>query len=139
MFAGSAGTINDELELKDIPKWDLMNHMVFIDRQEVTLFVQLSGEVEKSLEDLATINDNFDSFFLNSLDLTSGEQAAPFDRNTDIRSCQPCDEKLISYFTHRKNKLLVTNFADPQSNEIPADFLNRDIQDILIPHLNSFQ
>ena len=97
----------------------------------------LAGGSEKSREDLATINYNFDGFFLKSLDLIYGEQTALFDRDIYIRSYQTHNEQVISYFAHRKGKLLVLNLSDPGANKQIADFLNRDIREISIPHLNS--
>ena len=54
VFAVPAGIINDTLELKDIPTWDSMNHMVLIDRLEGTFAVQLSGD---EIADMKTVGD----------------------------------------------------------------------------------
>lgn len=97
----------------------------------------LGGRSEKSRQNLATINYNFDGFFLKAHDLIYGEQTAPFDRDVYIRFYQTHNEQVISYFAHRREKLLVLNLSDPGANKLLADFLNRDIGEISIPHLNA--
>ncbi|MCX6970134.1 MAG: hypothetical protein NTV93_08275 [Verrucomicrobia bacterium] len=97
----------------------------------------LAGRSEKSRQNLATINYNFDGFFLKAHDLIYGEQTAPFDRDVYIRSYQTHNEQVISYFAHRRKKLLVLSLTDPGASRLLADFLNRDIGEISIPHLNT--
>lgn len=97
----------------------------------------LAGGSEKSRQDLSGINYNFDGFFLKSLDLIYGEEIAPFARDAYIRNYEAHNEQVIAYFSHRREKLLVVNLSDPGANQQIADFLNRDIGDISIPHLNT--
>jgi acyl carrier protein len=54
VFAMSAENIHDDLELKAIPTWDSMSHMILIDRLESTFMVQLTGD---EIADMATIGD----------------------------------------------------------------------------------
>lgn len=54
VFGAPLDTITDTLELKDIPTWDSMNHMVLIDRLESTFLVQLSGD---EIADMKTVGD----------------------------------------------------------------------------------
>ncbi len=97
----------------------------------------LGGGSEKSRQDLAGINYNFDGFFLKSLDLIYGEETAPFARDTYIRSYEVHNEQVISYFARRSNKLLILNLADLNANKFLAKFLNVNVRDIVIPHLNT--
>ncbi len=54
VFAIPLETISDALQLKDIPNWDSMNHMVLIDRLESTFILQLSGD---DIADIQTVGD----------------------------------------------------------------------------------
>jgi len=54
VFSVPLESITDELELKTIPSWDSMTHMILITRLEEEFQVQLTGD---EIADIVTVGD----------------------------------------------------------------------------------
>ena len=54
VFAVPKDTVNDSLQLREVPSWDSMSHMVLIAKVEETFAVEFTGD---EIADFRTVGD----------------------------------------------------------------------------------